>query len=97
MFCKRYHEKGRLTLVCFRLLYSKDQDKVFETKFCAKEKCIKNIKGNLHNPSYMQESMEVHQNDSNCFISGEEGTAFIRRFHYSRTCYLKCYDIVYTV
>ena len=62
---KRY-KKDNLNLIVCGLFYSKDQDKVIKTKtrFCVKEKCAKNIKGNLHNIWDMKKSMEIHQNKS---------------------------------
>ena len=69
---KRY-KKDDLNLIVCRLFYSKDQDKVIKTKirFCVKEKCAKNIKGNLHNIRDMKKSMEIHQNKSIVFTGLE--------------------------
>ena len=83
---KRY-KKRRFKLDC-GLFYLKDQDKVIETKlrFCVKEKCVKDIKGNLHNIRDMQKSMEIHQNESIILTGGQE-TTLIKRVYYYLTHY----------
>ena len=64
-------KKDDLHLLFSGFFYLKDQEKVIYMKFCAKEKCVKNITGNLHNLWDMQESMEVHENES-IILSVEE-------------------------
>ena len=79
---KRYKKK-RFKLDC-GLFYLKDQDKVIETKlrFCVKEKCVKDIKDNLHYYS----NCVIILNESIILTGGQE-TTLIKRVYYYLTHY----------